>query len=279
MISYLQIFPNLLDNVEDMTKDEVYDMVIAVRDYAFRDIEPDFSNHDRFVRYLWKTMKENIDYCANKVKTNTANSRKRLEKTDNDPDQIEDASTSIDGTSTDIDHASKKIDTTSKRIDRTSKSIDKVSTSIEGTSTKIETAYIKEQDKEQDKDKDNIERETKATPPKPKRERFVPPSASDVLAYCKEKGIPFQPVDAQRFVDFYASKGWMVGSNHMSDWKAAVRNWANRAYSPGAPVPVQQARPVKTVVEQQYDQRQNEEHSGSDRPAFLDKYKDLLPPN
>ena len=34
-------------------------------------------------------------------------------------------------------------------------------------------------------------------------------------------------VDPARFVDFYSSKGWMVGKNKMKDWKAAVRNWEN----------------------------------------------------
>lgn len=45
-------------------------------------------------------------------------------------------------------------------------------------------------------------------------------------AYCKEKGIT--TVDAERFVDFYSSKGWMVGKNKMKDWKAAVRNWGRK---------------------------------------------------
>ena len=39
--------------------------------------------------------------------------------------------------------------------------------------------------------------------------------------YCKEKGIT-TVFDAERFVDFYSSKGWMVGKNKMKDWKAAV---------------------------------------------------------
>lgn len=53
--------------------------------------------------------------------------------------------------------------------------------------------------------------------------RFVPPTQEQVQAYSDEKGYG---IDAERFVDFYASKGWMVGKNKMKDWKAAVRNWA-----------------------------------------------------
>lgn len=52
--------------------------------------------------------------------------------------------------------------------------------------------------------------------------RFTPPTIDDVAAYVREKGYH---VNADRFVSFYQQKGWMVGKNHMKDWKAAVRNW------------------------------------------------------
>lgn len=52
--------------------------------------------------------------------------------------------------------------------------------------------------------------------------RFAPPSVAEVAAYCRERG---NYVDPQRFVDFYASKGWMVGKSPMKDWRASVRNW------------------------------------------------------
>ena len=55
--------------------------------------------------------------------------------------------------------------------------------------------------------------------------RFTPPTVDDVKAYCLEKGYK---VDSGRFVDFYTSKGWLVGKNKMKDWKAAVRNWARQ---------------------------------------------------
>ena len=55
--------------------------------------------------------------------------------------------------------------------------------------------------------------------------RFVPPSFDEVQAYCSERG---NGIDAQAFIDFYASKGWMVGKTKMTDWKAAVRTWESR---------------------------------------------------
>ena len=56
-----------------------------------------------------------------------------------------------------------------------------------------------------------------------KEKRFAPPTPEDVREYCREMG--YTHVDADRFVDFYSAKGWMVGKNHMKDWKAATRNW------------------------------------------------------
>lgn len=57
---------------------------------------------------------------------------------------------------------------------------------------------------------------------KNKSTRFVPPTLEQVQDYCRERG---NDVDAQRFIDFYESKGWMVGKNKMKDWKASVRTW------------------------------------------------------
>lgn len=54
------------------------------------------------------------------------------------------------------------------------------------------------------------------------RKPFIPPTVEEVSAYCTERG---NSVDAESFVDFYASKGWMIGKNKMKDWKAAVRTW------------------------------------------------------
>lgn len=61
--------------------------------------------------------------------------------------------------------------------------------------------------------------------------RFIPPLVDEVRTYCAERG---NRVDAERFVDFYAAKGWMVGKNKMKDWKAAVRTWERQDAEVGA---------------------------------------------
>ncbi len=56
----------------------------------------------------------------------------------------------------------------------------------------------------------------------PRAARFPPPTVDEVRDYCQEHG---NSVDPERFVDFYASKGWLVGKTKMKDWRAAVRSW------------------------------------------------------
>lgn len=74
----------------------------------------------------------------------------------------------------------------------------------------------KEKDKVKEKEKDKDKKNNK------KSAHFVPPTLGDVQEYCKEKGYE---IDAERFIDFYMSKDWMIGKNRMKDWRAAVRNW------------------------------------------------------
>jgi len=51
---------------------------------------------------------------------------------------------------------------------------------------------------------------------------FETPTIQQVQEYSNSRG---SPIEAERFVDFYQAKGWMIGKNKMKDWKAAARNW------------------------------------------------------
>lgn len=61
--------------------------------------------------------------------------------------------------------------------------------------------------------------------------RFRAPSPEEVdeyaRSYAEGKGLDLAltDFDPERFVDFYAQKGWMVGKTKMKDWKASVRIW------------------------------------------------------
>lgn len=98
------------------------------------------------------------------------------------------------------------------------------------TNTNVYETY-QTKDKPKDKPKDKTKDKTKdnSLPPNgvsdTRAKRFTPPTLDDVSAYIRERG---SNVDAQRFLDFYTAKGWMVGKNRMKDWKAAVRTWEKR---------------------------------------------------
>lgn len=77
---------------------------------------------------------------------------------------------------------------------------------------------------------------------------FVPPTRQQVAEYIAEKG--YSNVDVERFIDFYSSKGWMVGKNKMKDWKAAVRNWAR---SESATKPKATANKFNNFNQRSYD--------------------------
>lgn len=79
-------------------------------------------------------------------------------------------------------------------------------------------------ERERDRDKEGDKERGKAA-------RFRAPSPAEVAEYAQQfaadKGLDLTALefDPERFVDFYAQKGWMVGRSHMKDWKATVRNW------------------------------------------------------
>ena len=81
-------------------------------------------------------------------------------------------------------------------------------------------------DKDKDKDKDTrIVKNKGVQGEKEKKGAFKKPTAEEVSAYCLERG---NGIDAEKFVDFYQSKGWVIGKEKMKDWKAAVRTWERR---------------------------------------------------
>ena len=60
--------------------------------------------------------------------------------------------------------------------------------------------------------------------------RFTPPTNEDVYLYMVEKGMNNKQ-EAEKFFDYYSSKGWLVGKAKMKDWKASVRNWIKNNFS------------------------------------------------
>ncbi len=81
-----------------------------------------------------------------------------------------------------------------------------------------------EYDNDNDLKKENIKRKSTT-----QAKAFVKPTVEEVKAYCAERK---NNVNPDKFIDFYESKGWLIGKNPMKDWKACVRTWEKGSTSP-----------------------------------------------
>lgn len=88
----------------------------------------------------------------------------------------------------------------------------------------IITQYFTKEDITNDNDNDNDnERIVDESSKEPKTaKKFVKPTFEEVKAYCDERN---NGIDAERFIDYYSSKGWLIGKTPMKDWQACVRTW------------------------------------------------------
>ena len=59
--------------------------------------------------------------------------------------------------------------------------------------------------------------------PKSQRSHFTTPTVEEVEVECVKIQLPVS--EALKFVDYYESKGWLVGKAKMKSWKPALRNW------------------------------------------------------
>lgn len=57
--------------------------------------------------------------------------------------------------------------------------------------------------------------------------RFKKPTKSEIEDYCNENNLK---MDVDYFLDYYESKGWLVGKSPMKNWKSAARNWCRNNY-------------------------------------------------
>ena len=66
----------------------------------------------------------------------------------------------------------------------------------------------------------------KSIAPKSQRSHFTIPSVEEVESECVKIELPV--LEAQKFVNYYESKGWVVGKSKMKSWKNALIGWKNR---------------------------------------------------
>ena len=99
---------------------------------------------------------------------------------------------------------------------------------------------------------------------KGKTKRFAKPSPQEIKDYIEEKNLNVNP---DQFYDYYESNGWMIGRNHMKDWKAAVRQWNARepSYSMQSTAATQKAAITPQSVMPQGESSTYQEKNYSER--------------
>ena len=78
-----------------------------------------------------------------------------------------------------------------------------------------------------------------------KSSAFVPPTAEEVTEYMKANNFY---IDVEDFLEFYGSKGWIVGKVKMKNWRLAAHRaikWdINREKQPKPAKPIAKSEPV-----------------------------------
>lgn len=174
------------DALKELPAEEFRDIVLAVCAYALDGEEPELSGVARSIFTLIRPTLE--------VGRSRAENRSRAEQTSLSAEQ------------------------NGSRPEQTKNKAEQTQNKRKQTGNKPEQTR-KEKEKEREKESEN---DSYCSPPPPSGpKRFVPPTLAEVQSYVAERQ---SPVDPQGFIDFYASKGWMVGKTPMKDWKAACRN-------------------------------------------------------
>jgi hypothetical protein len=172
------------DALKELPAEEFRDIVLAVCAYALDGEEPELSGVARAIFTLIRPTLE--------VGRSKAENRSRAEQTSISAEQ------------------------TGNKPEQTQNKRKQTGNKPEQTRNKPEQTR-KEKEKEKESENDSY-----CSPPPPSGpKRFVPPTLAEVQSYVAQRQ---SPVDPQGFIDFYASKGWMVGKTPMKDWKAACRN-------------------------------------------------------
>jgi hypothetical protein len=71
--------------------------------------------------------------------------------------------------------------------------------------------------------------------------RFKKPSVEELKLHCAKIGLPES--EADKFFNFYESKGWKVGKAPMSSWPSAMANWKIRYQENGGQLRLEASTP------------------------------------
>ena len=235
-LDYLQIFRDKRELLEPFTREEKGELLEAMLSYAFDGVEIALETN---ARYIWPVFRKMIDQSKKAFEAKSNAGKRKPKQAESDGNQSESNDIKTNQTPSDMHQtqsdAIKSQQAESDGNQNESKAPINQESRIKNQESRIKSKGVKGG-------------EAPPIPPKA-RARFIPPTPEDVAAYCRERG---NGVNPQRFVDFYAAKGWRVGGQPMKDWQAAVRTWEGRedyGYSGHPP------DRGKTVSAQRYAQR------------------------
>lgn len=191
---FVKLFADDLIAAEELTYEEKGRLFEAVILYASTGEKPNLPGNERFV-FPW--MKARIDREREGIEERKEVRKKAAQSRWNKPEEDTEECKSVQ---TDANDAS----------------------AYQDMQTDANDAIKKE---ERRKNKEERIKKKEESESKRACARFTPPTEEEVEDYCRENTLH---VNAQRFVTFYASKGWKVGKESMKDWRAAVRGWALR---------------------------------------------------
>lgn len=184
----------------DLPESQRLELIDLVFNYSFNDIERESS--DPSVNAIFNMIRDKLDEDADKY-DEICRKRSEAGKRGNE-----------------IRWGNRKLSQSDTNVANVRKCSQKVA-SIADTDTDTDTDIEKESIKE--KDNNAII-----------RRRFTPPALQEVADYVNSKGYS---VDPQAFIDFYESKGWMIGKNKMKSWQSAVGTWERRQKKDHKPNP------------------------------------------
>ena len=221
-MKYLKIFTDFYDVMDPLTEAEAGRLFRAMLLYVKDGAMPDLSGNERF---LWMVAKQHMDREAEayeaKKETLSRSGRKGAAARWNHPEEQ-------DG-KCHLEHGKNGQDTD------------------------------KEKEKDNDKEKDNeISFLSRSEPEAPMEKKPVVsegmekkethPSLEEVENYIEYAHLP---VDGEHFYNYYTANGWIMGSQPMRDWKAALKAWARNA--PVAPRPAQPKPGSREAFEAAFD--------------------------
>jgi len=128
-----------------------------------------------------------------------------------------------------------------QKIDKPSASkLPPLANGIEDSSNGIEDSSEDQGSRIKDQGRDQGPKEAARAP-------FVHPTLEEVSAYCKERGGIINP---EAWLAHYESNGWMVGKNHMKDWKKAVITWEHSEFNKQAAKQETEAEKIERMCEE-----------------------------